>query len=233
MIVILCAMSEEKEAVVSRLENIRPEAGPGLFYHGKKLDDEVTLGKFAGKELAVIRSGVGKVYAALICQHMITVYCPELVINVGVAGAVGENITLESVIVSEKAAYWDMDVPGWERSFDSPYFSFEASERFLAAFDGLKENPDFVKGNIVTGDCFVYKKSQVNTIRRYFPSALCAEMEGAAVAACCYANAVGWGIIRSISDITFTNNNYKLFEFNLEKACQKSADLCLRIIEQM
>ncbi len=110
--------------------------------------------------------------------------------------------------------------------------SFACDKKFIKKLESLKKDIKYIKGHIVSGDEFVYRKDQIKTIKKYFKTALCCEMEGASVANTCYAFKVPVAIIRSISDITYKKNDYKKFEFNLKESCKNAAILCAKIIER-
>ena len=231
MIVIICAMSEERDAFLSLMEQTKVTRLPKMNYHGKQFDNKCYQGVLGGKDIAVVHCGVGKVYAALLTSFAIRKFKPELVINVGCAGSLNEDIHVGDVVVGNRVADWDVDVPGWQRSIYSDSISFACDGRFSKLVGKVKSDFPVISGHIVSGDQFIYKKSQVKTIKKYFPDALCGEMEGSSVACTCYALSVNVAIVRSISDETLVNGNYKEFDFNLDQACKNAAILCKEIIE--
>ena len=56
-------------------------------------------------------------------------------------------------------------------------------------------------GLIASGDQFVSTKKQVERIKKYFPDAMCAEMEAASIAQVCYVFKKPFIITRGLSDI--------------------------------
>lgn len=232
MIAIICAMSEERDAFISLMEDVKVTNLEKIAYHGMAFDSKCYKGKLAGKDVVIAHCGVGKVYAAILTTLVLKKFKPELVINVGCAGSLNENIHVGDVVVATRVADWDVDVPNWERSMTSSKVSFACDGRFSKLLSGMKTKYKVKKGYIVSGDEFIYKKSQVKEIKKYFPDALCGEMEGASIANTCYAFGCNVEIIRSISDETLVNGSYKDFDFNLKQACDNAADLCKRIIER-
>ena len=220
-------MAEERDAFVSLMDDIKIVKGKKVFYHGDVLDNKMIVGKLSGKDTVVVRSGVGKVYATMVAQEVIEKYKPEIVINVGCAGSLNENCHVGDVIVADRLADWDVEVPGWERSITSDAISHSCDERFISL---AKKHKHVKVGNIVSGDSFIYRKAQVKTIKKYYPNALCCEMEGNAIATVCYAHNVKVAVIRSISDETLVNGSFNEFYFYLEKVCKNAAKLCKEII---
>lgn len=232
MIGIICAMQEERDAILKLMKDVQTKKGKKLLYHGERLDNEYHIGKIEDKDVVVTRCGVGKVYATMITEELVNRFKPELVINLGCAGSLNENVHLGDVVVADRVGDWEMDVPAWDRSINSVFTSYACSEKVQDIFKKIKTPLTIHRGPVVSADVFICKKSQVKTIKKYFPEALCGEMEGSAVAGVCYAHGIESCIIRSISDETLVNGNYKDFYFNLDKACDNAAKLAVRIIKK-
>lgn len=229
MICIICAMTEEKEAILKLMSDVKKIKGKKLLYHGKLLDTNYYKGKIFDKDVAVLHCGVGKVYASIITTLAIERFKPSLVINLGCAGSLNKKVHVNDVVVASRVADWDVDVPGWDRSMLSDKMSYAPDGRVIkiaSKIKGIKIGP------IVSGEQFIYKKSQVNTIKKYFKEAYCGEMEGSAVANTCYAYCTNFAIIRSISDEALVNGSYKKFDFTLKKVCENAAKICKKIIKE-
>lgn len=231
MIVIICAMSEERDAFLRLMEDVHEEEGEKLYYQGKLLDNRYYIGKIADKEVALVRSGVGKTYSAMITTLALKRFEPELLINCGCAGSTDHDVHVSDVVVCERVADWDIDVPGWDRSFASDKYPVSCDEHFIAAAKKAETTLNIHFGNIVSGDQFIYQKEQVEVIKKYFPTALCGEMEGSSIARVAYAMNCPVAIIRSISDETLVNGNYLQFDFNLAKACDAASAFCKEVIK--
>ena len=232
MIAIICAMSEERDAFISLMKDVKKTKFKAFNYHGMPFDNVCYKGTLEGKDVVIIHCGVGKVYAAIVTTIVIEKFKPDLVINVGCAGSLNENIHVNDVVVASRVADWDVEVPGWERSIYSDKMSFACDGRFTKLARELKTKVNIKTGPIVSADEFIYKKSQVKVIKKYFPEALCGEMEGSSVANTCYAFGVRVAIVRSISDETLISGNYKNFDFQLKKVCDTAAKTCAKIIKR-
>lgn len=231
MIAVICAMKEERDALLKMMKDVKTVKGKKLLYHDEALDNEYYLGTLANKEIVVSRCGVGQLYAALSTASLIEKYKLELIINLGCAGSLKENVHIGDVVIADKTAAWRFDVPGWKRSFDSLYTSFGCSDEVVSIAKKISD-PTMHIGGIVSADEFIRTKTQLKVIKRHYPEALCGEMEGVAVAGVCYAYHTPVSIIRSISDETLVQGNYKHFEFHLEAVCEKAARLCKEIIKR-
>ena len=230
MIAIICAMSEERDAFISLMKDVKVVRFEKILYHGMAFDNKCYKGKLSGKDVVIVHCGVGKVYAAIVTTIVLKKFKPELVVNVGCAGSLNKDVHVNDVIIADRVADWDVEVPGWERSIYSDKVSFACDGRFVKLAKQLKNKVKV--GNIVSGDEFIYKKSQVNAIKKYFPNALCGEMEGCSIANACYAFGVNSAIVRSISDETLINGDYKNFDFNLKKVCDTAARICADLIKR-
>jgi len=71
-----------------------------------------------------------------------------------------------------------------------------------------------VKGRVVSGDQFIADVQKVEWLEQTY-SAVCAEMEGAAVAQICHKNDVPFVIIRSISDNARQDAGMDFMEFTV------------------
>ena len=151
-------------------------------------------GKLSGKEVVVVRSGIGKVNAAVCAQILVDRFGVD-VIDIG------------DIVISTDAVEHDMDAS----TFGDPVgqipqmdtFSFPADEKLvkLAKEVNEKANPDIRTwtGRIVSGDQFVSSSEKKEQLISLF-DAKCTEMEGAAIAHTAYLNKISCVIIRAISD---------------------------------
>ncbi|MBQ1477935.1 MAG: 5'-methylthioadenosine/adenosylhomocysteine nucleosidase [Erysipelotrichaceae bacterium] len=223
MIGIIAAMEEERNSILKRMKDVREEKRNGFLFHH---------GTLKGKETVLAKCGIGKTNAAIITTVMILRYHPSLLINTGCAGSLNKDVHVGDIVVSDKAADWDIDVPvpEWTRGFDCERMTFPVDPELLKKVKKIKCDVPVSIGGIVSGESFIYKKSQVNTILKYYPEALCGEMEGSSVARTASRFDTPFLIIRSISDATLVQGDFKNFDFNLELACENSAVLTEKIV---
>lgn len=164
-------------------------------------------GRMSGKEVVVVRSGIGKVNAAVCTQILADRFGADVIINTGIAGSLDAGIDIGDIVISTDAVEHDMDASifgdpiGQIPRMDT--FSFPADERLvkLAKEVNEKANPDIHTwtGRIVSGDQFVSSSEKKEELIRLF-GAKCTEMEGAAIAHAAYLNHISCVIIRAISD---------------------------------
>ena len=164
-------------------------------------------GKLSGKEVVVVRSGIGKVNAAICTQILVDQFHVDVIINTGIAGSLDAEIDIGDIVISTDAVEHDMDASifgdpiGQIPQMDT--FSFPADESLvkLAKEVNEKANPDVHTwiGRFVIGDQFVSSGEKKEQLIRVF-DAKCTEMEGAAIAHAAYLNKISCVIIRAISD---------------------------------
>lgn len=154
-----------------------------------------------------MKSGVGKVFSAMICQKLIDEFNVRKVIFSGVAGALSKRLNILDVVVANDLICHDVDatVLGFKRG-EIPYsgyrvFSCSNDLKSLAFGARLKSNNKMIKGRILTGDQFFSHKDKKKN--KYLVEELkgdAVEMEGAAVAQVCTVNQVPFLVVRTISD---------------------------------
>lgn len=164
-------------------------------------------GKLSGKEVVVVRSGIGKVNAAICTQILVDQFHVDVIINTGIAGSLDAEIDIGDIVISTDAVEHDMDASifgdpiGQIPQMDT--FSFPADESLvkLAKEVNEKANPDVHTwiGRVVSGDQVVSSGEKKEQLIRVF-DAKCTEMEGAAIAHAAYLNKISCVIIRAISD---------------------------------
>ena len=164
-------------------------------------------GTLCGQNVVVVKSGIGKVNAALCAQILVDRFQVDTLINTGIAGSLDAHINIGDMVISTDAVQHDMDASifgdpvGQIPRMDT--FSFPADEKLVAkaVAANIEANPDIhtFTGRIVSGDQFVSSKEVKDRLVSTF-GARCTEMEGAAIAHAAYLNKVSCVIIRAISD---------------------------------
>ena len=67
------------------------------------------IGRLEGQDIVLVQSGIGKVNASIITALLLERYDIKCVINTGVAGAMGENLKVTDMVVSEEVVHHDVD----------------------------------------------------------------------------------------------------------------------------
>lgn len=196
-------------------------------------------GKLSDKDVVVVRSGIGKVNAAICAQILADIYHVDAIINTGIAGSLNADINIGDIVLSEDALQHDVDavafgydvsvIPRMETSL------FRADQRLIdiaksACEDNIKDINVYV-GRIVSGDQFISDKDKKDYLIKTF-NGDCTEMEGAAIAHAAYLNNIPFLIIRAISDKADDSAHMDYPEFE-KKAINNSVILLKAMIENM
>lgn len=191
---------------------------------------EFCEGTIEGKPVVVVRSGIGKVNAAVCTQILIDDFQVDAVINTGIAGSLDAKIDIGDIVISTDVLHHDMDAvnfgyaPGQIPQMD--VFSFEADKELAALAEEIcrRVNPEIsvFHGRVVSGDQFVADKAVKERIVSTF-GGYCTEMEGAAIAQAAYLNNVPFVILRAISDKAddSATMDYPTFEKQAAEHCVK------------
>lgn len=173
----------------------------------KKASMEFYQGTMHGREVVVVRSGIGKVNAGLCAQILVDVFHASRLINTGIAGSLKAEINIGDIVISSDALQHDMDATtfGYRRG-EIPRMetlAFPADEELIAMAKAACEEAcpeiDVFVGRVVTGDQFIAERSVKQEIAAW-TEGYCTEMEGAAIAQAAYLNRVPFVIVRAISD---------------------------------
>ena len=154
-------------------------------------------GTLNGTPVVIVRSGVGKVNAALCVQILADLFGVTAIINTGVAGSLNAALDIGDILISTIFGYKPGEVP------QLGCREFIADEHLAqVAVSTCKEvNPDIHvhTGRVVSGDQFISSKEVKTRLIQEFQGD-CAEMEGASIAHGAYLNDIPFVIIRAISD---------------------------------
>jgi adenosylhomocysteine nucleosidase len=216
---IIGAMEEEVELLKSKMEVITVK---------NIVHTDFYMGKMANNNIVVVRSGIGKVNAAVCTQVLIDMYAVDYIINIGVAGAVSTSLDIGDIVISSDVVHHDFNsmdgigvIPRMEETF------FKADINLIniateACEVVLQESKYFVE-RIGTGDVFISTKDLKQKIWNEL-NAYCAEMEGAAIGQTCYLNKIPFVIIRAISDKADESAEVS-FEKFVKVSAKKSSDV--------
>lgn len=199
----------------------------------KKAGMEFCQGELKGRNVVVVRSGIGKVNAAVCTQILVDVFGADAVINTGIAGSLNADIDIGDVVISTDVLHHDMDAVNFGYPLGQiplmDVFSFQADEYLAEKAQEVCErvNPEIrvFRGRVVSGDQFIADRAVKNRIEENFHG-FCTEMEGAAIAQTAYLNEIPFVIIRAISDKAddSATMDYPTFE-------QKAVEHSVRLVE--
>lgn len=198
MLGIIGAMDEEVSKLKETMENVTIQSKASMDFY---------KGTMNGKNVVVVRSGIGKVNAGICTQILADEYGIDAVINTGIAGSLNASIDIGDIVLSTDALQHDVDATGFGYDLGviprmkTSAFVADEKLRTLAKACCERVNPDIkvFEGRVVSGDQFISDKDRKNYILEHFHG-YCTEMEGAAIAQAAYLNKIPFLIIRAISD---------------------------------
>lgn len=199
----------------------------------KKAKMEFFEGTLKGKQVVIVRSGIGKVNAAVCTQILVDDFQVDCVINTGIAGSLNADINIGDIVISKDVLHHDMDAVNFGYPLGQipqmDVFSFEADQELADRAEKIchEVNPEIsvFRGRIVSGDQFIAEKSVKERLITNF-GGYCTEMEGAAIAQTAYLNQIPFVVLRAISDKAddSATMDYPTFE-------RQAAEHCVRLVE--
>lgn len=196
-------------------------------------------GTLNNTDVVIVKSGIGKVNAAICAQILADSFQVTHIINTGVAGSLNASLDIGDILVSKDAVHHDVDISifgyalGEVPQIGVRYFPADERMAKLAVKICGEVNPDIhVRlGRVASGDQFISSKETKDRIIENF-SGDCAEMEGASIAHAAYLNHIPFVIIRAISDKAddSAEMDYPAFE---KAAAKHSAKLVKHMIAEL
>jgi|SRR5690625_120063 len=225
---IIGAMDEEIAVLRANMMNTKETiVANTLFIEGQMFDKHVVL----------LKSGIGKVNAAMATSILHERFAPESVINTGSAGGFAQVLDVGDIVVSSEVIHHDVDVTAFDYAYGQVAgmpATYQADEHLINIANEAIQTIDVnvLTGLIATGDSFMADAERVSFIRDLFPDMLAAEMEAAAIAQVCYQYDTPFVVIRALSDIAGKQSSTS-FQTFLETAAHHAAQLIMNMIKQL
>jgi len=222
---IIVAMDKEAKMVKSLIKTVKTVTfGPFKFIEGSMYGKNVVLGI----------SGIGKVNSAIGILEMINHFSPDCIINTGAAGGLDHSVKVTDVVVGTDIVYHDVYCgPSCEYGQVQGLPTYYKVDKYLLNKAlSLKLDFNIVPGLICTGDKFITKGSELESIKNNFPKTLAVDMESASMAQVCYIYKVPFMSFRIISDNPLTNDDNLSQYFDFYKdAPEESFKVIKNLIE--
>ena len=223
---IISAMQEEIQALLQELQQVTTtEKGMRTYY----------TGTLFGKKVVLVFSRWGKVASAATTTQLINDFDVKEIIFTGVAGAIDPKLNIGDIVIGKNLYQHDLNALPFYEKFEIPilkkmFLETDNSEKLLRAtnlfldtyheFIALEDSelfdiqlPKVFYGDIASGDQFISSLKKIKKLNKKLPTAICVEMEGAAVAQVCYEYKVPFSIIRTISDKSNDNAHIDFSKF--------------------
>ena len=225
---IIGAMEQEVTLLRDKIENRQTLTLAGCEFY---------TGTLNGVEVALLKSGIGKVAAALGTTLLLQLCKPDVVINTGSAGGLAPTLKVGDIVVSDEVRYHDADVtafgyePGQMASCPA---AFVADDKLITAAELVIKQLDLnaVRGLVVSGDAFINGAAPLERIRTTFPQAIAVEMEATAIGHVCHQFKVPFVVVRAISDVADQESHLSFDEF-LSVAAKQSSLMVENLLVQL
>ncbi|WP_252502880.1 5'-methylthioadenosine/S-adenosylhomocysteine nucleosidase [Sporosarcina sp. Marseille-Q4943] len=227
-IAIIGAMEQEVEILREKIEDPIIETIAGC---------EFIEGKIGKHEIILVKSGIGKVNAAIATTLLIQQYSPDAVLNTGSAGGFKQSLDVGTVVISDEVRHHDVDatafgyeigqVPGMPPSFPADEKLIQIAKEAVAEIG----EHNYSIGLIASGDVFMSDAKRVEIVKGQFPTMIAAEMEAAAVAQVCHQFGTPFVVIRALSDIAGKESSISFDEF-LPLAAKHSSEIVMHAISK-
>src|SRR5699024_4090009 len=129
-------------------------------------------GTLSNQEVILLKSGIGKVNAALSATILHQKYQPDYVINTGSAGGLDPSLSVGDIVISDRVIHHDVDatafnyqygqVPGMPESYQADRKLIQLVEESIESINKVKCK----QGLIGTGDSFIQKSEAVQFIKK-------------------------------------------------------------------
>ena len=199
------------------------------------------VGRLSGKDVVIVRAGIGKVYASAGTTALINNYNISEIIFTGIAGGVGDQTDVLDVVVASDLVQHDYgtitdDGFYWRDEYNPEdngriYCDQNLVEQSYRAACAIIGADNAFIGTIVTGDQFIASSWYVTYLQDTFNAIAC-EMEGASVGAVCDLYSVPFVVIRTMSDKA-DGLAHETYENMADIAADNSSRIVMELLKEM
>lgn len=162
---------------------------------------QISSFKYLDKEIIIVESGVGEIYAAGATQLLISKYEVECIINFGVCGLLNDKLNLLETVLVDGIVHYDFDL---SKIDNLPVGQYPNMDRVIPCKNSLMDavtsiNPSIQKVICASADKFVVDGDVKDNLYKEYDASIC-EMESAGVALTCLNNNIPFAVIKAVSD---------------------------------
>lgn len=220
-------MDEEVVLLKGMLQQLKVEVRAGIEFYS---------GTLAGKKVCLVRSGIGKVNGAIATTLLIELFLPKYIINTGCAGGTKDFLHVGDLVISSSVVHHDADntcfgyqqgqIPREPVQYEASSFLVERCQQIIR-----ESGASGHIGQIASGDSFMHKPEQIDSVKVRLPSVYALDMEAAGIAQASTKFQVPFVVARALSDIAGKESvDYQLF---LPRAVKLSSDLVLSLVASL
>lgn len=221
---LIAAMTKELEPLLEKCNGTEEVARFG----GKKVL-KTTLN---GKQLFIIESGVGEIYAAAATQFLITALGVEGIVNFGVCGSLTPVLGLKKTVFLKGVVHYEMDTTAIDdlKVGQYPDFPTEVIPANETLLNKAKELfPEIRTVICASGNKFIADEKDKHYLSQTFNAEVC-EMESAGILLTCTLNEVPCLMVKAVSD---GEGGADDFVKTVHEAARVYIDLVLKITENV
>lgn len=187
-------------------------------------------------EIKLVRSGIGKVNAAISAIELINEFQPDLVINSGVAGGIDTCLNVADLVIGTETCYHDFyagEVTDHLKELGFEKF-IKGSEKVVNVVKDVTKGREDVKFGLgCTGDQFITTKAELLKIKENYPEALFVDMESNSIAHVCAKMNTSFVSLRIISDTPWVEDHAEQYASFWTDAPQKNFELLKEILQNL
>ena len=180
---------------------------------------QISSFKYLDKEIIIVESGVGEIYAAGATQLLISKYEVECIINFGVCGLLNDKLNLLETVLVDGIVHYDFDL---SKIDNLPVGQYPNMDRVIPCKNSLMDvvtsiNPSIQKVICASADKFVVDGDVKDNLYKEYDASIC-EMESAGVALTCLNNNIPFAVIKAVSDGKGGADDYKKLVMSASKS---------------
>ncbi len=223
---IIVAMNKEFELVKNLLSDTHEKAMVGFTFCSGNLQE---------KEIILLKSGIGKVNAAIATTEMLQQFKPDCIINTGVAGGIDESLHVGDIVVGEETTYHDFfagEINDHQAELGFPE-KIAAHKTLINRLKQVSIDNRISWGLICTGDQFITNKDELMKIKKKHPQGLAVDMESNSIAQVCFYYQIPFVSFRIISDTPWVDNHSEQYLNFWQEAPQKTFALLEKLLKKL
>ncbi len=181
-------------------------------------------------QVVSILCGIGKVNAAAAAMHLVDIGC-NYILNYGLSGGIF-GVYRGDICVPDRFLEHDFDLTGIGYALcekPAQKYIYNADKGLINTFKSIE--PSVKCGTAVTGDRFICSEADRELMKNNF-SALCCDMETAAIAYICEFSSTPFLSVRRISDDAGADASVSYREMNISNETLLS-DYIIQIIKEI